>query len=48
MPVKKNLVGLTFGLLTVIKEIKNLSRVSWLCQCICGRTTVTQTWKSNE
>lgn len=43
MPPKKNLVGQTFAFLTVTAEVVGQDRVKWLCQCSCGRTTITQT-----
>lgn len=41
MPKKLNLIGQKFGRLTVISKVKNLknkSRVKWLCSCSCGET----------
>jgi hypothetical protein len=43
MPPKCNLIGQTFGLLTVVAEITGQDRVKWLCRCVCGQTTITQT-----
>lgn len=43
VPPKQNLIGQTFGLLTVITEITGQDRVKWLCRCVCGWTTITQT-----
>lgn len=42
MPNKiKDLIGLKFGLLTVIERAENIAgRAAWLCQCDCGGTKV--------
>lgn len=50
---KANLVGETFGRLTVIKKTKKVKQgqhVKWLCQCICGNetTVVTDALKSGH
>lgn len=43
MPPKRNLIGKTFGFLTVVAEAPHSDRVRWLARCVCGRTTITQT-----
>lgn len=44
MPKKLNLIGQTFGKLTVIREAENKNhKTYWLCQCECGNYTTVQT-----
>ncbi|WP_461241197.1 hypothetical protein [Paucilactobacillus sp. N302-9] len=41
---KIDLIGQTFGHLTVIKEAKKLNkRTAWLCQCDCGKQVIVAT-----
>lgn len=42
MSAKRNLIGQTFGRLTVIKEAgrNRVSHIQWLCECTCGTSKV--------
>ena len=45
MPNLRNLTGLSFGRLTVLKRGPNLNkRVRWVCKCVCGRLTIVNAW----
>ena len=39
-----NLIGQTFGRLTVIDKCKVNNRFCWLCQCSCGNITKVETY----
>lgn len=43
----KNLIGMRFGKLTVLKRVENTKsgKAQWLCQCDCGKSTVVPTYR---
>ncbi|MCW6660000.1 AP2 domain-containing protein [Aerococcaceae bacterium NML191292] len=38
----RQLLGNTFGRLTVIKRVNNVGRAEYLCKCSCGNETITK------
>lgn len=42
---RKQLVGQTFGRLTVLAPTARKNRRHWLCVCSCGKETIVATWK---
>ena len=44
----QDLRGKKYGKLTVLKQVKNTSVTSWLCQCECGAQTIATTQSLNS
>jgi hypothetical protein len=40
MTIAQSLVGMRFGRLCVVEHSVGASRISWICKCDCGNTTV--------